>query len=92
MGYWASPVRFAMSEQEARVIVWSALRRASRIEFGVGDGPSPAWAWALRLLMYPALLVIVGKESLLFRVGISVALLVGFVVMGRAVSSMRSTE
>jgi len=60
--------------------------------FGVGDGPAPAWAWALRLIMYPALLVVLGNESLLFGVGSSVAWIVGFVVMGRAVSWMRRTE
>ena len=81
-----------MSEQEARVIVSSALRRTGRILFGVGDGSSPAWAWALRLIMYPALLVVLGDESLLFGVGVSVALIVGFVVMGRAVSWMRGIE
>jgi hypothetical protein len=79
-------------ERLARASVGRGLRRASRFLFGVGDGPSSAWARAFRLIMYPALLVIVGKESLLFGVGISVALIIGFVVIGRVVSSMRGTE
>ncbi len=70
----------------------SASRRVGRVLFGVGDGPSPAWAWALRGIMYPVLLVIVGKESLLFGVVISVALVLGFVVMSRAVDGMRRDE